>query len=55
VNVESAIFQTKNDSFHVQTVRTQQEITELLEVGFLSTCVKSAGSCTFERESKVIW
>jgi len=58
VNVESANFQTKNDRFHVQTVRTQQEIaklTEQLEVDFLGAWVKSAGSCAFERESKVIW
>jgi integrase len=41
VNLESAIFQTENDNFHVQTARTPQEITKLLEVGFEYICEKN--------------
>lgn len=40
VNLESAIFQTENDSFHVQTAKTTEEITKLLEVGFEYICEK---------------
>jgi len=34
VNLESAVFQTENDNFHVKTAKTQEGITGLLEVGF---------------------
>jgi len=34
VNLESAIFQTENDNFHVRIAKTTEEITQLLEVGF---------------------
>jgi integrase len=34
VNLESALFHTENDNFHVKTATTPEEITQLLEVGF---------------------
>lgn len=40
VNLESAIFQTENDNFHVKTAETSEEITRLLEVGFEYVCEK---------------
>jgi len=40
VNLESAIFQTENDNFHVKTATTPEEITQLLEVGFEYVCQK---------------
>ena len=40
VNLESAIFQTENDNFHVKTAKTPEEITQLLEVGFEYICEK---------------
>jgi hypothetical protein len=40
VNLESAIFQAENDNFHVQTAKTPEEITKLLEVGFEYVCQK---------------
>lgn len=40
VNLESAIFQTENVSFHVKTATTPAEITKLLEVGFEYVCQK---------------
>jgi len=40
VNLESAIFQTENDNFHVKTARTPEDITQLLEVGFEYVCQK---------------
>ena len=40
VNLESAVFQTENDNFHVQTAKTPEEITKLLEVGFEYVCQK---------------
>ena len=40
VNLEAALFQTENDSFHVRTARTPEEITALLEVGFEYICEK---------------
>jgi integrase len=40
VNLESAIFQTENDSFHVKTARTSEEISQVLEVGFEYVCEK---------------
>jgi hypothetical protein len=41
VNLESAIFKTENDNFHVKTATTPKEITELLEVGFEYVCQKN--------------
>jgi len=40
VNLESAIFQTEDDNFHVKTAKTPEEITQLLEVGFEYVCQK---------------
>ena len=40
VNLESAIFQTENDNFHVKTATAPEEITQLLEVGFEYVCQK---------------
>jgi integrase len=40
VNLESAIFQTENDNFHVKTACKPEEITKLLEVGFEYVCQK---------------
>jgi hypothetical protein len=40
VNLESTIFQTENDSFHVKTATTPDELTKLLEVGFEYACQK---------------
>ena len=40
VNLESAIFQTENDNFHVKTATAPEEITKLLEVGFEYVCQK---------------
>jgi polyhydroxyalkanoate synthesis regulator protein len=34
VDLESAVFQTEDDNFHVKTAKTQEEITALLQVGF---------------------
>jgi integrase len=40
VNLESAIFQSENDNFHVKTATTSVQITQLLEVGFEYVCQK---------------
>jgi integrase/predicted RNA-binding Zn-ribbon protein involved in translation (DUF1610 family) len=50
VNLESAIFQTENDNFHVKTATTPEEITQLLEVGFEYVCQKD--SLIFLRKRK---
>jgi hypothetical protein len=40
VNLESAVFQTEDDNFHVKTATKAEEITQLLEVGFEYVCQK---------------
>lgn len=50
VHLEAAIFQTKNDNFHVKAAETPEEITQLLEVGFEYICEKDG--LTFFRKQK---
>jgi len=40
INLESALFYTENNEFHVKTAKTQKEIEGLLEVGFEYVCQK---------------
>lgn len=40
IDLEHAIFRTKNDQFTVKVAETPQEITQLLEVGFEFVCKK---------------
>jgi site-specific recombinase XerD len=40
INLESALFYTENNEFHVKTAKTQEEIEGLLEVGFEYVCEK---------------
>jgi len=40
INLESALFYTENNEFHVKTAKTQEEIKGLLEVGFEYVCEK---------------
>lgn len=50
VNLESALFQTENDNFHVKTAGTPEEITRLLEVGLEYVCQKDG--LVFPRKRK---